>query len=363
LKVEAEVRKGDPGRVVLRRLSNAEYTYTLRDLTHVPSLDPAHEFPVDGAAGEGFTNTGNALVMSPALLTKYLDAAKEVSEHAILLPDGIRFSPSATRRDWTNETLDKIRKLYRDYADPRGADKVNLQGIVFETNDGGRLPLDKYLTVTLQERDSLANGKKSIAAVAKEHGVNAKYLGLLWNSLTSKEPSLLLDSIRAHWKTAKVEDAAALTEEIGQWQNTLWKFASVGHIGKVNGPKRWLEPVSPLVTQQEVRYRIPTPPGGADVTLALVASDAGDGSDHDFVVWQQPRLVTPGRPDLLLKDVRNVVRVLSARRERVLASTVKYLQAADEAAASQGTAKVSDLAKKHGIEEDMLGAWLDYLGI
>jgi mono/diheme cytochrome c family protein len=65
---------GDPGPVVLRRLSNMEYTYTLRDLTGVDSLDPAKEFPVDGAAGEGFTNVGAALVMSPALLTKYLDA-------------------------------------------------------------------------------------------------------------------------------------------------------------------------------------------------------------------------------------------------------------------------------------------------
>ena len=43
---------GDPGAVVLRRLSNMEYTYTLRDLTGVQSLDPAREFPVDGAAGE-----------------------------------------------------------------------------------------------------------------------------------------------------------------------------------------------------------------------------------------------------------------------------------------------------------------------
>src|SRR5262245_1348355 len=78
LKSEAKARAGDPGRVVLRRLSNAEYTYTIRDLTGVASLDPAREFPVDGAAGEGFTNTGNALVMSPALFGKYLEAAKEV---------------------------------------------------------------------------------------------------------------------------------------------------------------------------------------------------------------------------------------------------------------------------------------------
>ena len=113
LTVEAKARAGDPGRVVLRRLSNAEYTYTLRDLTGVASLDPAREFPVDGAAGEGFTNTGNALVMSPALVTKYLDAAKDVARHAVLLPDGFRFSPHTTPSDWTNDTLANIREFYR----------------------------------------------------------------------------------------------------------------------------------------------------------------------------------------------------------------------------------------------------------
>src|SRR6185369_15416392 len=70
LTLEAQTRAGDPGRVVLRRLSNAEYTYTLRDLTGIAALDPAREFPIDGAAGEGFTNTGSGLVMSPALVTK-----------------------------------------------------------------------------------------------------------------------------------------------------------------------------------------------------------------------------------------------------------------------------------------------------
>jgi hypothetical protein len=56
---------GDPGAVGLRRLSNAEYTYSIRDLTGVDSLDPAREFPVDSGAGEGFTNAAAALVMSP----------------------------------------------------------------------------------------------------------------------------------------------------------------------------------------------------------------------------------------------------------------------------------------------------------
>jgi len=76
LAAEAAKQAGDPGRVVLRWLSNAEYTFTVCDLTGLATLDPAREFPVDAAAGEGFTNTGQALVMSPALVTKYLDAAK-----------------------------------------------------------------------------------------------------------------------------------------------------------------------------------------------------------------------------------------------------------------------------------------------
>ena len=96
LEAVAQERAGDPGPVVLRRLSNAEYTYTIQDLTGVESLQPAREFPVDGAAGEGFMNTGQALVMSPSLITKYLDAGKAMASHAVLLPDGIRFSPKTS---------------------------------------------------------------------------------------------------------------------------------------------------------------------------------------------------------------------------------------------------------------------------
>ena len=120
LKTEARAQAGDPGPVVLRRLSNAEYTYTVRDLTGVVDLQPARQFPTDGAAGEGFTNAGQALVMSSALLTKYLDAGKEIAAHAVLLPDGLRFSSKTTRRDCTNEILDQIRGIYRQYTDARG---------------------------------------------------------------------------------------------------------------------------------------------------------------------------------------------------------------------------------------------------
>lgn len=364
LTTEATRRAGDPGRVVLRRLNNAEYTYTLRDLTGIETLDPAREFPGDGAAGEGFTNTGNALVMSPSLVTKYLDAAKAVASHAVLLPDGFRFSPGTTARDWTEETLAKIRDFYREYTDARGGgDQVNLQGIVFATNQGGRLPLDRYFAATIAERPSLTSGAKSVETVASERGLNAKYLGILWRSLSSPNSSLLLGRLQGRWRSAKLEDVPALVSEVAAWQQGLWKFSSVGHIGKQGGPKAWMEPVSPLNVQQEVRFKIPPSPDGMDVTLSLLATDAGDGNEHDFVVWRQPRLVAPGRPDLPLRDVRRVASDLATKRERLFADTAEYLEASAKVEGTQGRVNIDDLASGRGLDPEALRAWLDYLGI
>jgi hypothetical protein len=361
LNAEAIASAGDPGPVILRRLSNAEYTYTLLDLTGV-DLQPAREFPADGAAGEGFTNTGNALVMSPALLTKYLDAGKKIADHAVLLPDGIRFSPGATRRDWTDQALARIRSFYGRFTDSSGGTQVNLQGIVFGTNQGGRLALERYLDATIREREALASGAKRIADVARQRGLNSKYLGILWASLSSKDASPILDDLRSRWRTARPDQAHALAGEIGRWQKALWRFTSVGHIGKVGGPKAWMEPITPIVTRQELRLKMPASSSG-QLTLYLVAGDAGDGDEHDFVVWEQPRLVAPGRPDLLLRDVRDVASQLANLREQAFGSAAKCLAAAVEASVAKGQVDLAQLAQRHAVDPAILSAWLDYLGI
>ena len=299
----AAAHAGDPGPVVLRRLSNAEYKYTVRDLTGVASLDPGKEFPADSASGEGFMNVGNSLVMSPSLVTKYLDAAKEIAAHAVLLPDGIRFSPSTSQRDWTEERLAAIRALYAQFTEKGAGTSVNLQGIKFNTQDGGVLPLQKYLAATISERDALTSGKRSIADVAREHGLNAKYLGTLWSALNAAKPSPVLDPIRAQWRAAKTEDTSSLVKRIAQWQQALWRFTQVGHIGKRNGPVAWQVPVTPLASAREMRVRIPAPQPAEGTTLFLAVSDAGDGNADDFAVWENPRLVAAGRPDLPLRDV------------------------------------------------------------
>ena len=210
LGAEARARAGDPGHVPLRRLSNAEYDYTIRDLTGV-DLRPTREFPADGAAGEGFTSAAEALSeISPALFSKYLNAAKDVSEHAVLLPDGFRFSPARTQRDWTDESLARLRQFYAVY-----------------TADG-RLPLQPYLTATVRHRAALAAGSMTLEDVAAKEKLNAKYLGVLWQTLTDKTSSYPLSYICARWRQASEKDVPALVAEITAWQAVLWKFVPVG---------------------------------------------------------------------------------------------------------------------------------------
>jgi hypothetical protein len=359
----ARARAGDPGPVVLRRLSNAEYTYTIRDLTQVASLDPAREFPVDGAAGEGFTNTGAALVMSPALLSKYLDAAKDVARHAVLLPDGIRFSTHTSERDLTEETLAAIRAFYAKYTITGSGTALNLQGIKFDSNAGGVAPLEKYIAATLEERGAFTDGKKTVAAVAQERGLNAKYLGILWSTLSGSEASLVLDPLREQWRSAAAGGAPVIVNAITEWQKTLWRFTTVGHIGKRDGPKAWQEPVTPLAATREIRMKIPPPATGGDVTLVLATSDAGDGNTGDFAVWENPRLVAPGRPDLSLRDARAAVGAVKMYRERVFSSAAQCLAAVEEIASAPDKDAVARAAQKRGVEPVVLAAWLETLGI
>lgn len=354
---------GDPGPVVLRRLSNVEYTYTIRDLTGVESLDPAREFPVDGAAGEGFTNTGAALVMSPALLTKYLDAAKDIAAHMVLLPDGIRFSPGTSARDWTDETLARIRALYAPFCAAEGTVAMDLQGSKFDASVGGRLPVEKYLSALVTHREALLTGK-SIETIAKNNGLSPRYLRTLWQALSERTPSSqVLQFVRDRFQQAKPGDVSVLVQLIRDWQQALWRFTSVGHIGKQNGPKSWQEPVSPLAAQHEIRVKLAPRADGSDVVLYLAASDLGDGNEHDFALWENPRLVAPGRPDLPLKNVRSVVQQLASKRTAMVDNVLQCLAAAHEAGSGTDRPDLPALARKHQADPAMLGAWLDYLGL
>ncbi|MEZ6071145.1 MAG: DUF1592 domain-containing protein [Pirellulales bacterium] len=371
LDAEARAAAGDPGPVVLRRLNNAEYTYTIRDLTGVP-LSPAAEFPVDGAAGEGFTNTGSALSMSPSLVTKHLAAAKDVAAHAVLLPDGVRFSTSTTRRDWTNEILASIRGIYVQYTGRVGdANSLNHWDVTDPTqltDRDGRVNLEQYLRALLDHRQQLQSDPAAAAEVARQSGLSEPYLGRLAETLLGDEPeSLLLAYLQRGLvnadigtETSRAEAAHRLAGEIRTWQDQLWAFNPVGHFGQV---KPWQEAIVPVTSSQGFRIEFDGKGDGDDVTLHLVAASPGGPTSGAKVVWQAPRIERPGRPPLMLRDLRTAVAALEELRRQALPNTAAYLAAAFEARGLDGPVDTGQLAKTHDVSPLLLDAWMQLLGV
>lgn len=386
LRAEAEAHAGDPGRVVLRRLNNAEYTYTIRELTGVDSLDPAREFPSEGGAGEGFTNTGQSLVMSPSMVVKYLDAAKEIARHLVLLPDGLRFSKGSSRNDFTDELAEEVRAFYRRYTRPLsevsgGAQTTVEQGITLDMGREGFLPLQASLEA-LRSLGPQASDAQRISEAAAEHRLSAKYLATLREALgTASGPSgppavatgsLLLDRLRDLWWQQPLVPIPQLVSEVEGWQRVLWRFNKVGqigrHLGREDGPASWMEAVSPLVARQE--FRLPMPPADAEgnVTLHLAATTAGDGPTDDMVIFEQPRLVAAGRSDLPLVAVVELAESIGGWQETLADQTVRCLAAAGDllAQSRSGDSKqgnLADLATAHQVDPLFLQGWLAMLGI
>lgn len=71
-----------PGRVTIRRLNRNEYNHTIHDLVGV-DFQPAADFPAD-EVGYGFDNIGDVLSLSSLQMERYLEAAVEITDKAIL---------------------------------------------------------------------------------------------------------------------------------------------------------------------------------------------------------------------------------------------------------------------------------------
>jgi hypothetical protein len=357
---EARARAGDPGRVVVRRLSNAEYNNTIRDLTRV-DLQPARDFPADGAAGEGFTNAGDALVISPTLLGKYLKAAKDVAAHAVLLPDGFRFSPTRTRRDWTDEAVDELRRFYRQFS------------------PDGRLPLQPYVAATLRHREAIASGKATLEAVAEREKLSPKYLRTLWQALNDPKPSFPLDRVRARWRHSGPGDAGAVVAEVLAWQGppsvvkgmwdpnkpdassgwSLWRLAA---IGSYRNETRQIPADPSVAPAQTLRVKVKPEPGKDEVVLYLAAREFPSPREGTLAVWQRPRFEAAGKPPLLLRDYSQFGGPLEVEHAAIFADTAKYLAAAVEAA-NDRAATAESLAKKYGLDAALLARWMGVLAV
>lgn len=96
-------RKGNGGRVVVRRLNRVEYQNTMRDLLGI-DVSYTTDFPPDAVSEDGMRNNGSALQMTAIQLEYYLSAARKAIDRAIVAdsepPVFIHRFDQSTEKKW-----------------------------------------------------------------------------------------------------------------------------------------------------------------------------------------------------------------------------------------------------------------------
>lgn len=147
-----------------RRLNNAEYDHSIAELTGV-DLRPTRNFPLDPANQAGFDNSAESLALSPALVKKYLEAAREVANHLVLQPEGFTFAPHPVIADTDRDKwavfriVDFYRRQPTDLAD------------YFEA------------AWRFRYRTRLGLGNASLERIASDAKISPKYLARIWSAL------------------------------------------------------------------------------------------------------------------------------------------------------------------------------------
>ena len=265
LDAEAAARAGDPGPVTLRRLSNSEYDNAVRDLTGIDMRPTqAREFPPDAVGGEGFANVGEAMPVTPVLVERYLQAARDVAARAVLLPTGFRFSKSPDRPEWTAEVEKALRAFHARYSGP-----------------GGAPPLEQHLAATLRHRERLASGgPAALAAVAAEEKLNATYLAAIWTGLSGTSASPTEDVPRAvAWLEKVIENEADHQRRQSAFQTARQKIDGSWAKAKRVLAESKVDEGGSVPFEQKVAVR------RGEILLLTVLPNKSHGADSTLVEW------------------------------------------------------------------------------
>jgi hypothetical protein len=266
----ASANAGDPGHVVMRRLTNAEYDHAIRDLTGV-DLRTSQYFPGDAGGGEGFSNTGAVLFVSPVHLQKYLGAARSIAEHASVLPGtGIAFSAGKVGNRSGKMLVGAVEKTFRDWYRMMAAPLI--------PKDLKSQRIGDYLTACWTYRHRQHFGNKELDALAKEAGLNADFLTNWWSYLNSTTPkSRYLDLDRLPFRALPGPDPkrpGVIPDSVAKGIEQIRKNRE----GWYRSQRRQQDANAETAKTVKVATR------GLDV-VQLIVTDAGDGHTGDRIQW------------------------------------------------------------------------------
>ncbi|MCX7282049.1 MAG: DUF1587 domain-containing protein, partial [Alphaproteobacteria bacterium] len=196
---------GDPGVVLARRMSNAEYDNTIRDLTG-QDMRIARTFPVDPANTSGFDNSGETLTMSPALLNKYLQGARTIADRMVLTTSGIDFSPHAMRVETDREKY-SLQRIIAFYA--------------AQSTD-----ISQYFEAAWRYRYRAELGKPAatLASTAADMKLSAKYLPMVWAILHDKDTVGPVAKLQSMFNALQAPGAGSIAVNTAAMENFVTRI-------------------------------------------------------------------------------------------------------------------------------------------
>ncbi len=177
---EAKRLSGDPGVVLPRRLTGAEYNYTVRDLTGV-DIRPADSFSDRSGVGRRLQKHGRSARDVSQLVQEVLRRSATCAEHVVLTPHGMKFAPFSvvTLADQTKYHEQALIQFYEEHD----------------------IRYEAYLAAAWSFRHRPQSQQNmSIEHWAEQNQLSAKYLKQLWETLNDPaDDKFYLGAIRRQW--------------------------------------------------------------------------------------------------------------------------------------------------------------------
>jgi hypothetical protein len=304
---------GEPGRVTVRRLTSAEYAYAIRDLTGV-DIKTGVDASSDAVGGEGFANFGDVQFVQDASVERYLEASKQVAEHAVIGSGPLTFYTDPGKTGLELSALNRIEQLYAS------------RGFRVVSGEGGRpFGFDRYTKAFYvawhyRHRARLGDATVTLRDLAAREGITGRFAEHIWQAVNRSVAGYPSRVTIDRWRnlaapTADIQastgkartECEALVKSLVAWPS--WLFARGDLAAGGAGDE------SPLVFDDTTLMAAPTHaytyglnrrfgPNGPSflpapwtVHLAVDALHRG-AAGTPAVIWRNPRVVlrTPPPP-------------------------------------------------------------------
>ena len=282
---------GDPGRVVLRRLTSAEYAYTILDLTGL-DLGLERLLAGDAVGGEGFSNVGDVQFVQDSTVERYLDAAKRVASHALIGAGPLQFYRDPGRTGQELSAIQRIQEIYRQHGFRTGA------GEGAEAFGLELYPKAFYAAWRYRFRHELETADVTLPELAAREGIEPGFLQHVWSVLNDQTIRFPASEIVSRWQALpapvsgeqatedlKVRSACAdVYRLLREWQGALAVNSSDDEESPVLTEGKFRPSLS-----HSFRVRVDWAPGALEAKL-LVSVTPADRDSSPVVVWKQPRI-------------------------------------------------------------------------